>query len=139
MKRLVMHWITLLAACTGLGSCMTDDLQLQTESPFSIATSTTPPQVQASDTVIFRLTITPSPSISSAVYAVSYQNQDTTLRMRVQLAGQLLRQGEWARLPDLSPWITVRCNQVGQPKLLFYVRDQAGMLQSTSVSYLTTP
>ena len=130
-------FVYLLTVSTGmlLGNCMRDDLGLQTQTPFSVSTTNTPALVQVNDTVAFRLTINPSPYLSAASYRISYQNTDASLPVLVKIGTQDAAQGEWLLVNDLSPWIAVRCKAVGQPKLLFYVKNQAGDLQTVEVSY----
>lgn len=130
-------FVYLIVMATGLllGSCMSDDLGLQTQTPFSVSTTNTPALVQAKDTVEFRLLINPSPYLSATSYRVSFQNTDSSLPVAVKIGRQLAAQGEWLSINDLSPWIAVRCDSVGQPKLLFYVKNQSGDLQTVEVSY----
>ena len=134
MKNKFVYLLTISAGLL-LGSCMSDDLGLQTQTPFSVSTTNTPALVQVKDTIEFRLTINPSPYLSAASYRISYQNTDSSLPVSVRIGGQAVSQGEWLSVNDLSPWIAVRCNSVGQPKLLFYVKNQAGDLQTIEVSY----
>ena len=134
MKNIVVY---LLIVTTGilLGSCMSDDLGLQTQTPFIVSTTNTPALVQVRDTVEFRLTINPSPYLSATSYRISFQNTDSSLPVSVKIGRQAAAQGEWLTTNDLSPWIAVRCDSVGQPKLLFYVKNQTGDLQTVEVSY----
>lgn len=134
MKIKFVYLLTITAGLL-LGSCMSDDLGLQTQTPFSLSTTNTPALVQAKDTVEFRLLINPSPYLSTTAYRISFQNTDSKLPVAVKIGRQAAAQGEWLSVNDLSPWIAVRCDSVGQPKLLFYVKNQTGDLQSVEVSY----
>lgn len=138
MKKRLLQGFFLLAVGVGFGSCMTDDLQLVTQSPFSLTATPTPALVQVNDTVEFRLTINSSPYLTSSTYRVSYQHTAAALPVRVQIGRQSIEPGEWRTLENHSPLIAIRCDAVGQPKLLFYVKNQADELQTVEVSFATT-
>lgn len=138
MKKRFLQGILLWAVGVGLGSCMTDDLRLMTQSPFSLMATSTPALVQVNDTIVFRLTINPSPYLTSSTYRVSYQNTAASLPVHVKIGRQSIEPGEWQTLGDLSSLIAIRCDAVGQPKLLFYVKNQAEELQTVEVGFATT-
>ena len=138
MKQKLLQIIILWAVAVGLGSCMTDDLGLITQSPFRLMATSTPALVQATDPVEFRLIISPSPYLTSSTYRVSYQRAAASLPVHVEVNHQSIRPGEWRTLSDLSSLVAIRCDTIGQPKLLFYVKNQADELQTVEVSFQAT-